>query len=91
MSLFALTKETENDPLNASALLRARLRGTDPDTYRGIGSRISRGELGRTLEVFLLQALKTKEGITAKLANAAIKSYEGKKLSASAEKDLESR
>lgn len=87
---FGLTDESEDDPLNAAALLGARLKGIDHDTYRGIGSRIDTQELGRTLEVFLLQALETKRrGINARLANAAIKSYEAKKLNASAKKDLE--
>ena len=68
------------DPLNARALLNARLKGVDPDTYRGLGARINNVELGRMLEVLLLQATKAKQrGISQKLANAAIKSYEAKK------------
>jgi len=86
---FQLAEEDEDDPLNAGALLRARLKGTDPDTYRGVGSRINTQELGRTLEVFLIQALTARRrGITLRLANTAIKSYEAKKLRASVEKDL---
>jgi hypothetical protein len=77
------------DPLNAKALLNARLKGVDPDTYRGLGARINNVELGRMLEVFLLQATKaTQRGITQKLANAAIKSYEAKKAKREADKAL---
>ena len=77
------------DPLNAKALSQARLKGVDPDTYRGLGARISSGELGRMLEVFLLQAMKAKDrGITPKLANAAIKSYEAKQAKSEADKAL---
>ncbi len=77
------------DPLNARALLNARLKGVDPDTYRGLGARINNIELGRMLEVFLLQARKAKQrGITQKLANAAIKSYEAKKAKRNADRAL---
>jgi hypothetical protein len=86
---FALTDIKNEDPLNAKALLNARLKGVDPDTYRGLGARISGGELGRMLEVFLLQALRAKErGINSKLANTAIKSFEAKKANQEAEKAL---
>ena len=67
------------DPLNAKALSQARLKGTDPDTYRGLGTRNSPKELGRMLEVFLVLAEKGKPKITKQLANAAIQSYEAKR------------
>lgn len=68
------------DPLNAKALSEARLKGTDPDTYRGLGTRSSPKELGRMLEVFLVLATKaSKKRITKELANAAIQSYEAKR------------
>ncbi len=68
------------DPLNAKALSQARLKGTDPDTYRGLGTRSSPSELGRMLEVFIVFATKaTKKIITKDLANAAIQSYEAKR------------
>ncbi|HML02899.1 MAG TPA: hypothetical protein VK487_05945 [Candidatus Bathyarchaeia archaeon] len=86
---YALSAIEDGDPLNAKALLSARLKGIDPDTYRGLGARISGSELGRMLEVFLLQATRAKEtGITPKLANAAIKSFEAKKAKEEAEKAL---
>jgi len=67
------------DPLNAKALSQARLKGTDPDTYRGLGTRSSPKELGRMLEVFLVLATKSKRRITKEIANAAIQSYEAKR------------
>lgn len=76
-----------NDPLNAVALSGARLKGVDSDTYRGLGARTSPSELGRMLEVFLIQADK-KGGITKKLANAAIISYDAKKKHEEARKAL---
>ncbi len=83
----SVADDKTEDPLNATALLNARLKGVDPDSYRGLGARISGGELGRMLEVFLLQATKAKRrGITAKLANAAIQSYEAKKAHAAAQR-----
>jgi hypothetical protein len=68
-----------DDPLNAKALSQARLKGTDPDTYRGLGTRSGPKELGRMLEVFLVLVSKGKKKITKELANAAIQSYEAKK------------
>ena len=84
---YAISEVETGDPLNAKALSTARLKGIDPDTYRGIGTRINNVELGRMLEVFLLQALAAKNrGVTKKLANAAIKSFEAKKRQQIAEK-----
>ena len=78
-----------NDPLNASALSQARLKGTDHDTYRGLGTRSSPQELGRMLEVFIVLATKaTKKQITKDLANAAIQSYEAKRAVYEADKVL---
>jgi hypothetical protein len=86
---FALIEIEDEDPLNAKALSSARLKGVDPDTYRGLGARINGTELGRMLEVFLLQATRAKyRGITQKLANAAIKSFEAKKRTKDAERAL---
>ena len=68
-----------DDPLNAKALSQARLKGTDPDTYRGLGTRNGPKELGRMLEVFLILADKGKPKITKQLAMAAIQSYEAKR------------
>ncbi len=77
------------DPLNAKALSQARLKPTDPDTYRGLGTRSSPTELGRMLEVFLVLAIKaSKKRITKELANAAIQSYVAKRAVCEADKVL---
>ncbi len=68
-----------DDPLNAKALSQARLKGVDPDTYRGLGTRSGPRDLGRMLEVFLVLVTKGRKRITRELANAAIQSYEAKK------------
>lgn len=89
--IYSLTNNLglEEDPLNAKALSEARLKGIDPDTYRGLGTRSSSDELGRMLEVFLVLVDKaTEKKISTKLANAAIQSYEAKKATYNAEKTL---
>lgn len=79
----------KDDPLNAKDLSKARFKPTDPDTYRGLGARISNEELGRMFSVFLLQATKaSKPGINLKLANAAIQTYQAVKTKYEAEKAL---
>jgi hypothetical protein len=87
---YALAQVDKGDPLNAAALLRARLKGVDPDTYRGLGSRINQNELGRMVQVFVLQATRaSKRGITPKVANAAIKAFEALRATAAADKATE--
>lgn len=88
---YALTDNlgSEEDPLNAKELSQARLKGTDPDTYRGLGARINSEELGRMFALFLLQATKaSRRGINKKLADAAIKSYIAAKKDNEAKKAL---
>jgi hypothetical protein len=88
---YALSDSAQppDDPLNAKALSQARLKGVDPDTYRGLGTRSTPHELGRMLEVFLVHATKaTKKKITKDLANAAIQSYEAKRATHEAAKVL---
>lgn len=76
----SVSSKKDADPLAAADLSKARLKGGDPDNYRGLGARIGASELGRMLEVFVLHATKaTKVGINLKLANTAIQSYEAKK------------
>ena len=89
--LYALTNNLgqTDDPLNAKALSEARLKGIDPDTYRGLGARLSADELGRMLEVFIVLVEKaTEKRISKNLANAAIQSYEAKKATHNAAKSL---
>ncbi len=90
-TLYALPDNASppQDPLNAKALSEARLKGTDPDTYRGLGTRSDPKELGRMLQVFLVLAIKEKKQITKRLANAAIQAYEAKKAAAELDKVLE--
>jgi len=80
-NLYSLPDSSKppEDPLNAKALSSARLKGTDPDNYRGLGTRSSPKELGRVLELFLVLATKGKKRITKEIANAAIQSYEAKR------------
>lgn len=76
-----------DDPLNGKALSDARLKGVDPDTYRGLGTRNDPKELGRMLEMFIIQATQSnKKRITKDLANAAIQSYHAKKATHEAQK-----
>ena len=79
-----------DDPLNAKALSQARLKPTDPDTYRGLGTRTNNNELGRMLEVFIILCTKSTQTkkITLSLANAAIQSYEAKKAVLAADKAI---
>jgi hypothetical protein len=89
--LYGLTDNLglNEDPLNAKALSEARLKGIDPDTYRGLGARISPDELGRMLEVFVVLVEKaTEKKISKNLPNAAIQSYEAKKATNNADKFL---
>ena len=89
--LYGLTDNlgSNEDPLNAKALSDARLKGIDPDTYRGLGARINPDELGRMLEVFTVLVEKaTEKKISLNLANAAIQSYEAKKATNNAAKSL---
>jgi len=80
-----------DDPLNAKALSEARHKVIDRDTYRGLGTRSDARELGRMLEVFLVQATKaSKRGITKKLANVAIENYEAKRITNEAKKATDS-
>lgn len=64
------------DPLNAKALARARHK-TDPDNYRGLGTRTDAKERGRLAELFYFQAEKG-NGITKELAGAAIARFYAK-------------
>ena len=90
--LFSITEDLRDneDPLNAKALSDARLKGVDPDTYRGLGARISSSELGRMFEVFYVLIEKaTDKKINLKIANAAIRSFEAKKSQFEAQKALD--
>jgi hypothetical protein len=90
ISLYSIPDNVSapEDPLNAKALSQARLKGVDPDTYRGLGTRSGPKELGRMLELFLILASKGKKRITKEIAKAAIQSYEAKRAVQEANKVL---
>lgn len=73
---FDLSNIQKTDPLNAKVLAKARHK-TDPDNYRGLGTRTDVKERGRLAELFYFQAEKG-SGITKELANAAIAKYYAK-------------
>lgn len=90
-SLYGITSNlgVNEDPLNAKALSEARLKGIDPDTYRGLGARTTPDEMGRMLEVFIVLVERANvKKISSKLANGAIQSYEAKKQTHNANKSL---
>lgn len=73
---FNLSDIEGSDPLNASAMAKGRHK-TDPENYRGLGTRADKKELGRLSELFFLQAEKG-AGITSALVDLAIKKYHAK-------------
>ena len=73
---YDLSKQEKTDPLNAKALSKVRHK-TDPENYRGLGTRTDVKERGRLAELFYFQAEKG-SGITKELANAAIMRYYAK-------------
>lgn len=64
------------DPLNAEAMAKARHK-SDPENYRGLGTRNDAKERGRCVEVFYLQAEKG-SNITPNILDVAIKRYHKK-------------
>lgn len=73
---YALSRIEKTDPLNAKVLARAKHK-TDPDNYRGLGTRTDAKERGRLAELFFFQAEKG-SGITKELADAAIARFYAK-------------
>lgn len=73
---FSLTEKTSGDPLNSSALAKGRHK-TDPENYRGLGTRTDAKERGRLVELFYYQADKG-EGITKSAIEVAIAKYHAK-------------
>lgn len=70
---FELPDHSKKDPLNAEALATARHK-SDPENYRGLGTRTDAKERGRLIELFYLQAEDGK-GITRGLINLALSKY----------------
>lgn len=73
---YALTNAKNIDPLNAAALAKGRHK-TDPENYRGLGTRTDKKERGRLVEVFYLQAEKG-NGIDKNIVDVGIKKYHAK-------------
>lgn len=70
---FELPEHSKKDPLNAEALATARHK-SDPENYRGLGTRTDAKERGRLIELFYLQAEDGK-GISKGLINLALSKY----------------
>ncbi|RHV07737.1 hypothetical protein DXB97_03625 [Firmicutes bacterium OM07-11] len=70
---FELPENSKKDPLNAEALATARHK-SDPENYRGLGTRTDAKERGRLIELFYLQAENGK-GINKSLINLALSKY----------------
>lgn len=70
---FDLPEHSKKDPLNAEALASARHK-SDPENYRGLGTRTDAKERGRLIELFYLQAEDGK-GITKAHINLALSKY----------------
>ncbi len=64
------------DPLNSPALAKGRHK-TDPENYRGLGTRTDKKERGRLSEVFYLQAEKG-GGISKPVVDLGVKKYHAK-------------
>jgi hypothetical protein len=73
---FGLSERTSGDPLNSAALAKGRHK-TDPENYRGLGTRTDAKERGRLVELFYYQAEKG-EGITKNAIEVAIAKYYAK-------------
>ncbi len=73
---YELSNTRNIDPLNAISLAKGRHK-TDPQNYRGLGTRTDKKERGRLAEVFYLQAEKG-DGITQGIVDLGIKKYHAK-------------
>ncbi|RIJ43201.1 hypothetical protein D1627_01950 [Pontibacter oryzae] len=73
---YDLSNRTSGDPLNSSVLAKGRHK-TDPENYRGLGTRTDVKDRGRLTELFFLQAEKG-TGINKKMVDLAIEKYHAK-------------
>ena len=74
---YDLTTTIEGrDPLNAKEMAKGRHK-SDPENYRGLGTRSDAKERGRCVELFHLQA-ESGKGITGAVVDAAIKRHYAK-------------
>jgi hypothetical protein len=70
---FDLSKITNTDPLNSAILAKGRHK-TDPENYRGLGTRTDPKDRGRLAELFFTQTDKG-DGINKKLVDLAVQKY----------------
>lgn len=70
---YGLSVITKTDPLNVNAMTKAKHK-SDPENYRGLGTRADMKERGRLVELFFAQTEKG-EGINFSLADYAVKNY----------------
>jgi hypothetical protein len=70
---FQLGVKTDEEPFQAAILAKGRHK-SDPQNYRGLGTRTDKKERGRLAELFFLQAEKG-TGITKKLIELALSKY----------------
>jgi hypothetical protein len=73
---YDLANAKGRDPLNAAVMSTARHK-SDPENYRGLGTRTSPKDRGRLVELFYLQAEEGK-GITKATTDLALKKYHAK-------------
>ena len=73
---YKLSESTKKDPLNAAVLASARHK-SDPENYRGLGTRTDAKERGRLIELFYLQA-ESGEGIDKRKVELALRKYHAK-------------
>jgi hypothetical protein len=66
----------DKDPLNAREMSIAKHHSDEP-TYRGLGTRSSKKDKGRLVQLFLLNSkTESKKGLSKEMIEAAIKGYE---------------
>jgi len=73
---FDLAEVKDQDPLAANLLAKAKHK-SDPENYRGLGTRTDVKDRGRLAELFFLQAEKG-DGFTKSMIDLAIKKYHAK-------------
>lgn len=73
---FDLSNRTSVDPLSSALLAKGRHK-TDPENYRGLGTRTDSKDRGRLAELFFLQAEKG-NGINKKMVDLAIEKFHAK-------------
>jgi len=73
---FDLAEVKDQDPLYANLLAKAKHK-SDPENYRGLGTRTDVKDRGRLAELFFLQAEKG-GGFTKSMVDLAIKKYHAK-------------